>query len=96
MKEITSPVDLFCLNINVQNMPAIQSGFKVHRAWELAENWYSVELTDSRQRILRGIIDKSREIMYLDAASTMALVNELILEHLDAFNAGHHWRYKGL
>lgn len=105
MNEITdrklSEIEHIILGISISQDPGVQ--WRLYKAWEHSSNhedgtgeWYQVVLIDQVMRSLGGILDAERRLLYLDLNSTLALVEERITAHLDAFNAGHHWRYKGL
>lgn len=104
MEEITDRYKLLEIQrripaLNVDPFEQIQ----LYRAWEFTHNhesgngtWYQVEIKYNQHWVLRGMLDYDRGILYLDVASMLLLVEQRIQAQLDAFNAGHHWRYKGL
>lgn len=99
MNEITDQRKLFDLGIIIQDIPITQNpalSWRMYKAWELSGEWYQVEIGNQIGHTLRGVLDAERRLLYLDMNSLMFLVEERIIAQLDAFNAGHHWRYKGL
>lgn len=102
MKEVTGP-QLRELQITIQNMPITGSKdiqWRLVRAWEvfMLDNitYYKVEIINNIMVPLRGILIWPVRELYLDMPSMLFLVEERITMQLDAFNAGYHWRYKGL
>jgi hypothetical protein len=103
MKEVTNP-RLFELQVRIQGMqftpnaPFLQ--WRLVKAWEVTivedTTIYKVEIVSNNMIPLRGILIWPIEDIYLDWQSMMFLVNQAIQAQLDAFNAGYHWRYKGL
>lgn len=99
MKEVTDPQEMFKVKYAIQNIPLmmdVNNQVQVRRAWLLNEGWYRVELTIMNQIALWGVLFIERNEIYLDTISMLFLVDERIQIQLDAFNAGKHWRYKGL
>ena len=102
MKEVTNP-QLFELQITIQNMqftndPYIQ--WRLFKAWEVSIlddiTYYRVEIVGNNQVPLYGILIWPMKELYLDLRSMLYLVEQRMETQLDAFNAGKHWRYKGL
>ena len=105
LHEVTDPVRLAELRQFVQSLPLIQDPgvqWSLLRAQETSENYdhsisvYYVEIAVNAQWSLKGIILWPPGQLYLDAQSMLLLAQWRIDAALDAFNAGHHWRYKGL
>lgn len=99
MKEVTDSQELFKVRQSIQNIPLLLNTnmyLTVNRAWLLSEGWYRVQMALQNQVLLWGILFIDRNELYLDIISTLVLVDERIQAQLDAFNAGYHWRYKGL
>lgn len=99
LKEVTDPQELFKIRYSIQNIPLMMNTntqVQMLHAWSLTDGWYRVNLVINQQRALWGILFIERNELYLDTISTLVLVEERIQANLDAFNAGYHWRYKGL
>lgn len=80
----------------------VYSPIQLYKAWEDVFNyedghntWYYVDLAIGQGMPLRGMLDSSRGILYLDATALLILVQERIDSAISTFNAGH-WPYKGL
>lgn len=103
MKEVTGP-QLFELQVRIQGMPFTPNDpylvWRLVRAWEVTTiedtTLYKVEIVSNNQIPLRGLLIWPIRDIYFDWQSMMFLVNQAIQTQLDAFNAGYHWRYKGL
>lgn len=102
MKEVTDP-QLTELRMTIQNMPVTDNAniqWRLFRAWEVTMlediTIYFVEIVGNMQIVLRGILIWPIMELYLDHRSMLILIDERIQVQLDAFNAGKHWRYKGL
>ena len=105
LHEVTDPQRLAELRQFVQSLPLTQDPgllWRLHRAQETSENYdhsisvYYVELWANAQWSLKGIILWPLGQLYLDAQSMLLLAQWKVDAALEAFNAGHHWRYKGL
>ena len=108
LHEVTDPQRLAELRQFVQSLPISLINdpnvqWQLYRVWETSENYedrgvyyYHVEIALNQQIPLKCIILWPLGQLYLDAQSLLLLVQWKIDASLDAFNAGHHWRYKGL
>lgn len=105
LKEVTDDTNLRNLRMAVQSSsgyilydPGIQ--LILTRAWKMGESdFYMVEMTLSFQLQLKGILlfqSTNYCQFFLDTPSTLALVQAKIDASLDQFNAGKHWKYKGI
>lgn len=103
--EVTDVQTLIEIKMFVQNLRFsndVNERWVLHSAKETSANYedrgiypYFVELT-YQQYVIRGIIMLPNGLIFLDAASTQLLAQWQFQAMLDAFNAGHHWRYRGL
>lgn len=99
MKEVTDEQELFKVRQTIQSIPLLintNSMIQVRQAWMISDGWYRINLVFNQQRPLWGILLLDQCELYLDTISILVLVDERIQANLDAFNAGYHWRYKGL
>ena len=99
MKEVTDSQEVMKIQMAIQNIPIIQDVntlVQFRRAYQMSDGWYRVELVISQQVPLWGMLLLDQCELYLDFRSIMILVEQRIQANLDAFNAGKHWRYKGL
>jgi len=106
MKEVTDEIELGRLRSIVQSTPFFDNpsiGFSLYRAF-YDEHWgehtsvqlYRIEIRSSESVMFCGLLSMPDGHVYLDWIATKVLVLNMIQSELDAFNAGHHWRYKGL
>ena len=103
MKEVTDP-QLRELQIRIQGMPFTPNDpyiiWRLFKAWEVTTiedtTIYKIEIVSNNMMPLKGVLIWPIGDIYLDWQSMMFLVNNQIQAQLDAFNAGYHWRYKGL
>lgn len=107
MIEVTQSEGMFNLRIAVQNMDGYllanpSTRLELVRAWKLEannEHLYLLELSVSHQIRLSAVMIYNGpygSLLFLDAPSIMIFVNDAILSNLEAFNAGHHWKFKGV
>ena len=107
LREVTDPQRLYELRKCVQETPLTLDPsipWRLYRAFETSAMYedngifyYHVEITNPAEGyVLRGMLAWPPGQLYLDVQSTLLLVQWRIDATLDAFNAGHHWRYKGL
>src|SRR5258708_32300732 len=105
LKEVTDSSDLFNLRFAVQQnsvqvLQTSESIIQLMKAWWIGESdFYSIELSIQLQIRLTGVmLFKSMydSQIFLDTASTLTLAQFRMEETLDRFNAGKHWKYKGI
>lgn len=100
MDEVT---DMFIIDKIRQQFPSTllfrstEVQLQIIKVWKTErEDWYQFHASVSYQWPINGFIDTHYGHVYLDAVSMVTIIQNIVQIELDMFNAGYHWRYKGL
>ncbi len=106
LQEVRDEQTLNKIKMQIQQVfPSYTTGiaWHLHRAWEYSDNFesghptlYHVEIENNYHMVVKGVLDYTRGLLYLDMNSIMMLVQERIDTVLSIYNAGHDPRYRGM
>lgn len=106
LQEVQDPQTLHTIGMQIQQTPITQDvnrQWRLYKAWEYSENyegghptWYHVEITDNYQYRLKGLLDSTRGVLYLDVLSILLLVQARIDGAIAEYNAHSSPYYRGM